>query len=201
MREQHPDASFWSFQFIQYGYDYLGVPLTRITRAHAEELLAEIFPRKISLNAAKEADVAIPELKAFWQYLRREHKLKQADAILALLEDVAPNFRRWMNDPSKFGMAKSFFVAGQAAGFDMTNEADIERFIIAYNTSLLAGKTPASTPELRPPSFGGLFDADGLGSEDWSDPGFHRAPSRGTDKDKKKKRKAAEASRKKNRKR
>lgn len=200
LREQHPDASFWSFQFIQYGYDYLGVPLTRITRAHAEELLAEIFPRKISLNAAKEADVAIPELKAFWQYLRREHKLTQADAILALLEDVAPNFRRWMNDPSKFGMAKSFFMAGQAAGFDMTNEGDVERFMAAYNASLPAGGMPTSSPALQPP-LGGLLDAGGLGDGGWGDPEFRRAPSRGNTSDKKKKRKAAEASRKKNRKR
>lgn len=200
LRQQHPGASFWSFQFIQYGYDYLGVPLTKITRAHAEELLTEIFPRKISLNTAKEADVAIPELKALWQYLRREHKLDQADAILALLEDVAPNFRRWMNDPRKFGMAKSFFMAGQAAGFDMTNQADMKAFMDVYNASLLAGGMPTSAPELQPP-FGGLLDAGGLGGGDGGDLGFRRAPSRGNDNDKKKKRKAAEASRKKNRKR
>ncbi len=198
--EQYPDTGFWSFQFIQYGYDYLGVPLTRVTRAHAEELLSEIFPRKISLSAPDHADVAIPELIAFWQYLRREHKLTQADAILALLEDVAPNFGRWMNDPSKFGMAKSFFMAGRAAGFDMTNQADIQAFIAAYNASLLAGKMPAASPELPPP-LEGAFGAGGLGGGDWLDPGFHRAPARGTDSDKKKKRKAAEASRKKNRKR
>jgi hypothetical protein len=196
--QQYPDAGFWSDQLIEYGYNYIGVPLTKMRRSHAEELLSAVFPRKISLSAPDEADVAIPELKAFWRYLQREYKLGQADAILALLDEVGPNFRRWMNDPSKFGMAKSLFMGGQAAGFDMTNEAEAGKFFAAYNARLLAGETPGGLPELPPP-FGGFRNGD-FADRDLAGAGYFRTVTR-TDKDKKKKRKAAEASRRRNRKR
>jgi hypothetical protein len=35
-------------------------------------------------------------------------------------------------------MAKSFFVAGKAAGFDMTTQEGLDRFMLAYNSRILA---------------------------------------------------------------
>jgi hypothetical protein len=48
-----------------------------------------------------------------------------------------------MDDPSKFGMAKSFVMMGRQAGFDMTKEDDIDAFMHRYNASILA-----QSPEL-----------------------------------------------------
>jgi hypothetical protein len=110
---------------------------------HIEEIVTEIFPRKISLLSPEDADDAIPELIAFWKYLEREYGLRQAGAILRFLHKVAPDFKRVMNDPSKFGMAKSFVMMGQQAGFDMTKEEDIDVFMHSYNASILA-----QSPEL-----------------------------------------------------
>lgn len=41
-----------------------------------------------------------------------------------------------MNDPSNFGMAKSIFMMGQEAGFDMTTRDGSDAFMLAYNTQL-----------------------------------------------------------------
>ena len=41
-----------------------------------------------------------------------------------------------MNDSSKFGMAKSFFMAGSEAGFDMTTEKGLKAFQEQYNQKL-----------------------------------------------------------------
>ena len=41
-----------------------------------------------------------------------------------------------MNDPSRFGMAKSFFTMGKASGFDMTSEEGMGEFIQLYNASV-----------------------------------------------------------------
>ena len=41
-----------------------------------------------------------------------------------------------MNDPHNFGIAKSFLMSGMAAGFDLTNNADIDKFQQQYNRDL-----------------------------------------------------------------
>jgi len=54
-----------------------------------------------------------------------------------------------MNDSSRFGMAKSFFMAGQASGFDMSSEEETQRYIAQHKASL------AAEQERRGPSHSG----------------------------------------------
>lgn len=133
-----PDGwGFWASTFLELSHGYIGASIPEMTKRDAEEVLTELFPRKISLLSPDDADGAIPEMVAFWRYLKREHALGQADEILDLLAELAPDFVRMMNDPSKFGMAKSILTMGQGAGFDMTDEADIKAFINQFNTMSL----------------------------------------------------------------
>jgi hypothetical protein len=136
--EKYPEAGFWSGQLMYYGYGYLGVTLPQMTKRNVEEVVTELFPRKISLFSPEDADDAIPELMAFWKYLKREYNLRQANTVLRFLQEVASSFGSMMNDPSKFGMAKSFMMMGQTAGFDMTDEKDIVAFMHYYNANLAA---------------------------------------------------------------
>ena len=102
-----------------------------------------------------ETDEAIPELIAFWEYLKREYKLPQANSILKYLHKIkTDDFKAMMFDPSKAGMAKSFFMMGQSAGYDMTDEKDINAFMHAYNTNLLTQNQGPSEfyPSLTDPS-------------------------------------------------
>ena len=46
-------------------------------------------------------------------------------------------------------MAKSFFMIGQAAGFDMSSQEGMNAFMLEYNERLLAGQ---SFPEYNPDS-------------------------------------------------
>ncbi len=196
---------FWAAQLMYYGYQYEGSVISQMSVGEVRTVVADLFPRKISLRSPEEADDAIPELTAFWKYLQREFHLPHADAILDFLREVQPDFPAMMNDPANFGMAKSFFTIGQAAGFDMTTQAGLNAFMLAYNSSLLARRTqtPARTearpqPEPLMPKFSFFDPPSGL------DPANFDAP-RGLDsakeKAEKKKRKQAEAARKRNRKR
>jgi hypothetical protein len=141
-----PGMGFWVTRLIDYGYSFTGVTVPQMAASDLEELLTEVFPRKISLAAPDHADDAIPELIAFWEYLKRAYQLANADEILSYLRSVRPEaFRTWMNDPSRFGMAKSFFMMGQAAGFDMTDEKESAAFVNLYNASLpLPGRSDLS---------------------------------------------------------
>lgn len=144
---EFPGAGFWSDQLIYYGHSYLGTPLPQMTQRDVEEIVTELFPRKITLLSPQDADGAIEELVALWQYLKREYGLERAEAILEFLQRVAPDFVGLMNDPARFGMAKSFLMMGQAAGFDMTEEKDIDTFIHLYNASLMMQEGPSSLPD------------------------------------------------------
>ncbi len=144
--QTHSGMGFWAHGLMEYGYNYTGATLTGMDAGHVNELLTEIFPRKVSLGAPEDADDALPELIAFWEYLQRAYKLPNADEVLDCLRALKPaQFRAWMNDSSRFGVAKSFFAMGQQAGFDMSTQEGNAAFMQHYNANLAR---PATTPSM-----------------------------------------------------
>ena len=140
---------FWASQIIHFGDGYIGVTIPQMTRADINELLNSIFPRKISIASPEEALDAIPETIAFWEYLKREYKLKNANTILKYLKKIKPrDYAANFNDPANFGMAKSIVSQGIEAGFDMTDEKEMAKFFTQYNEAIFQ-----ESPELlkRPP--------------------------------------------------
>lgn len=58
-------------------------------------------------------------------------------------------------DSSNYGIAKSFFMAGERAGFDMTTEQGLQAWTASYNARLLALDTKralAIQPQARLPA-------------------------------------------------
>ena len=145
--ETDPGAGGWADCFLNYGYSYLGVFPTRMTRVEVEEILTDLFPRKISLLSPEDADEIIPELLAFWTFLQREYQLVHAGTILRFLRKIEPEFHSIMNDSSRFGMAKSFVAMGSEMGFDMTDEADMQKFMLHYNEHI--ANTSAEPPGIQ----------------------------------------------------
>jgi len=191
-----PEMGFWTAQLINYGYSYVGVTLPNMTVSDVKETVEQVLPRKISTLSPEEADDTIPELIAFWSFLQREFILPTAGLILNYLKKIEPGYRNIMNDSSKFGMAKSFAMMGQEAGFDMTNEKDLNQFMKMYNANIAA-----QNPELRDKYD---FDDDEGEYYDEEDNLDETQPSsalqRKLSAKKKKARKAAKASRKRNKK-
>jgi len=62
--------AFWAGSVIEYGYNYIGVALHEMDANVLEELLTEVFPRKISLSHPEDADDGLPVMIAFWEYLK-----------------------------------------------------------------------------------------------------------------------------------
>lgn len=135
--KEDPGMAFWVERLIDYGYSYTGKTIPHLDETNIEELLTDVFLRKISLKAPEDADNALPTLIALWEYLKREYNLAKADDILDYLRSVKiEEFREWMNDPSRFGMAKSIFTMARNYGFDITNEKEASAFINLYNAKL-----------------------------------------------------------------
>ena len=131
-----PDMAWWADMFMDLGFRYLGCSIPTLDVGAVEELILDILPRKISLQSREDALDAIPELIAFWSFLQREYHLKNAGSILRYLKSRSPEkFADSMFDSKKAGIAKSFFLSGQEAGFDMTDKRQIDEYMLLYNAS------------------------------------------------------------------
>lgn len=132
----YPDVGFWISQFIYYGFGYEGFTLPRMKVTDVEIVIEDLFPRKVTLLSPEEGENAIPELLAFWQFLKREFKLRNATSIIKYLRDIEPQFKEIMEDSSKFGFAKSFVTLGHQAGFDISTGEGLKQFQEIYNASI-----------------------------------------------------------------
>lgn len=138
---------FWTGRLIDYGYSYCGETIPHMGVGDVEELLTDIFPRKISIDPDEDTQDAIPELVAFWSYLNRAYQLPQAEPILRYLRGISPEtFHGWLMDPARFGMAKSFMMGGNAAGFDMSNPEEYGRYAVLHNAMAMAQDSGIGLP-------------------------------------------------------
>lgn len=128
----------WAQTFLHYAIRHLGMTPPQLSASDVEEVLFEIMPRKVSVSA-DEAEEIVTVLRAFWEFLGREFRLPNAREILQRLGSGATErLHDALDDPANFGMAKSFFMAGQKAGFDMRTQQGLTAFALAYNSSLQA---------------------------------------------------------------
>ncbi len=138
--ERFPEGLYWPDVFLNYGFYYVGVTPPRMTTVEVEELLLDLFPRKVVPDPPQGfSDEAIAALVAFWEFLKREFELPAAEQILRRLRGIKGEFEKAMNDPSLFGLGKSLFTLGQKAGFDMTDRDQFEEFMRLYSLSQLTG--------------------------------------------------------------
>jgi hypothetical protein len=129
--------------FLQYAWSHLGETVGTLTPRDQAEILFELFPRKVSCDASVAAAI-VAEVRAFWTWLDREFQLPNARACLeALGPNAAADLEKELSNPRNFGMAKSFFMQGREAGFDMTTQQGLNEFLLHYNANLLANRMRA----------------------------------------------------------
>jgi hypothetical protein len=130
----------WAATMMHYAIDYMGCTPPEMTLPDFSEVLFELFPRKVSVEADQTGAI-VAELQAFWRFMARQYGLDNARAIVASLDDrAATRLQDKLADPANFGMAKSFFMLGSEAGFDMTTTEGLAAFQAAYNARLLSDR-------------------------------------------------------------
>jgi hypothetical protein len=148
-KETHSQGGYWIGSFIELAYTYEGHTLPKMTQGSVQSLMESTLPRKITIFDPSEAEDAIPELVAFWQFLKREYRFRSAGAIVKYLESLAPQFPSMMCDPARGGLAKAFIIMGHQAGFDMTTQEGIQAFQEQYNASLKSENADPTTIALK----------------------------------------------------
>jgi hypothetical protein len=129
----------WAAMMMEYAINYPGTTPAQMSPGDFNEVVFQLFPRKVSTEPESAPEI-IAELKAFWTFLDRQYGLGNARQILATLDDKAVHrLRKELADPSNYGMAKSFFMLGSRAGFDMTTQEGLNQFQQVYNSGPAAG--------------------------------------------------------------
>lgn len=129
----------WAGWLLEFGIRYIGATPPNMTPNGLRELLYDVFPGHISVYDF-DAQHAIAEMRAFWEFLKRAYALPNADACLEVLGNQAvARFEKAMNDPALFGVSKSLLMMGMARGFDITTEEGVNQWLNTYNAELLAG--------------------------------------------------------------
>jgi hypothetical protein len=137
---------------IHYAITYPGVTPPTMTTGDLEEVLYDLFPRKVITERGDGAEI-IQELRAFWRFLQRVYQLPQARQMLArLTPQAARRLERELQEPVNFGMAKSFVLMGKEAGFDMESPEGMRAWVEAYNATVaptMAAAEPPTTKKAR----------------------------------------------------
>ena len=137
---QSPDgqaySGFWVDNLVYYGYAHAGVTPPHMTVEHIGYVVTKLFPANISLNTPDDADGAMPELIAFWHYLKFEYDLPQADAISVFLADLAPKFRDIMTSPARFDVAQAAPGVSKPDDYEMTEDEDADEFEDEYDDEM-----------------------------------------------------------------
>ncbi|MEO1070223.1 MAG: hypothetical protein AAFW95_14085, partial [Cyanobacteria bacterium J06638_6] len=122
--------------------------LPKMTKGNVQEVMEYILPRKLTLFDPSDTDGAIDELVAFWTFIDKTYRFRSAKAIAKYLRSIETQFPRWMFDPQRGGMAKSFLMQGVEAGFDMTTQEGVTAFQAEYNRNLPARPAMSMLPNM-----------------------------------------------------
>jgi hypothetical protein len=142
----------WAGVLIHYAISSLGVTPATMTPGDLDAVVFGLFPRKVITERGDGAEI-IQELGAFWRFLERVYHLPQAKPMLARLRpQAAQRLERELQDPTNFGMAKSFVLMGQEAGFDMQSPEGMRAWVDAYNATVAPTLAAASGPSGFPTS-------------------------------------------------
>lgn len=136
--QAYPTGGFWIGTFIEMAFTYGEFTLAKMSKGDTQLVMANILPRKLTLLDPSEAEDAIPELVAFWTFLKQEYKFRSAGAIAKYLTSIQDKFQDWMFDSTRGGIAKNFMMQGMEAGFDMSSQSDVEAFQAEYNQRIKA---------------------------------------------------------------
>lgn len=132
---------------MDFAADYFNATIATLGPRELREIVFDIIPRKVSIDASA-ARWIIGENRAFYAFLKREFGLEQADACLRVLGgDAVKKLEAALSDKSKFGMAKSLFMGGREAGFDMDSKEGVEAWMRVVQSRSLP-------PSVRLPSVG-----------------------------------------------
>ena len=128
----YEDVSFILGSLLDYAWTYESAPVEELNEQVLEEVLFSIFPRKVAAGEDLFKNVA-PITAAFLSWLEKQDVLasgqKLAAKVVGWSEQIVDN---GMN-PANWSMGKSFTMKAEANGVDVTDQKELQRYMIQHN--------------------------------------------------------------------
>ncbi len=122
--------------FLDYALRYIGVSPAEMDTSDIRETL-NVMAEKVTARP-EDFDRAIPELEGFCDFVGRAFAFEKAAAWKHAIQDYAPEFRRAIRDPRRWGMAKSMMMEGLSRGYDLSTEEGINRWFRTKQSEQIA---------------------------------------------------------------
>lgn len=143
------NAGFIIKIFSEYMYNYLYESPEQWSSSSVEEVLSDVFPRKISADQETYEDVE-PVLTTFFTFLSDSNKIKNANALTKAVKKACPKMLREANDSSNWGMAKSLMMGAFESGIDIDDKQAMDKFMMQYNANIMNKNLSAQPHSLLP---------------------------------------------------
>lgn len=134
--------------------DQLGINSpAELRRGHVEELLLDVYPRKVVVGTEDDTEETIAAFGDFLTYLDDTNGLAatQLSQLRHELDEVAPEFAGAVMDRANWGPSRAVVDSMLGDGVDLEDQAAVMRWISQYNAALEPGA-------VEPPGLKELFD-------------------------------------------
>jgi len=121
---------------LGFKWSYLDGHLGRWRTTDLDELLLELYPRKVVADREL-AELTVPAVAGLLEFLDEQGLLAPGSdplpVLLARLEALRGPFLEALGDPSRHGLGKSLFGAMMADGVDLDDDAAVGGWVEAFN--------------------------------------------------------------------
>jgi hypothetical protein len=121
---------------LGFKWSYLDGHLGRWRTADLDELLLELYPRKVVADREL-TELTVPAVAGLLEFLEEEGLLVPGSdplpRLLARLDALRGPFLEALGDESRYGLGKSLFGAMMADGVDLGDEAAVGGWVEAFN--------------------------------------------------------------------
>jgi hypothetical protein len=150
--------------------DYLGISApSRLTAGLLNELLLDVYPRKVTVVDPKDIESTIPALRDLTSYLADTAAItaRTARAMDQELDEIEPDFAGAVMDPANWGPATAMMHAMHRDGVDISDSASVDAWITQQNAGVFAGNVGGfAAPEANPPTWDGVDLKEAFGIPD-----------------------------------
>jgi len=145
--ELFEDAGFIVNHVLEYAWVYVGSSPEELNEYTLEEVLLEVFPRKITAERDLFEKVA-PVTEVLLRWLESEGILADTSSLVETVRGWADTIAANGMDPQYWGMAKSFVMQARADGVDTQDEQAMQRYLVEYNLRRMERNLSAQ-PDIR----------------------------------------------------
>ncbi len=145
--ELFEDAGFIIYNLLVYAWTYTNGSPEKLDEYTLEQVLLEVFPRKITAERDLFEKVA-PVTEVFLRWLESEGILDNTFSLVETVRGWADTIVANGMNPQYWGMGKSFAMQARADGVDTQDEQAMQRYMVEYNLRRMGRKLSAQ-PDLR----------------------------------------------------